>query len=66
MSNVKEVKGCGKYWRLMWQASQATDGSQVRYFARQALQHRETCEECLHLNTPLVNQLFGNNVRVAE
>lgn len=50
--------------RLMWKASIAADNSQVFYFARLALQHKQECQECIKMNTPLEEQLFQKKVVV--
>jgi len=51
------MTGCGRYLRLLWQSSQASDTRQVWYFANLAREHQETCDECQRMK-PLEEQLF--------
>jgi len=60
------MNGCGRYLRLLEQGTIATDRTQSTYFFRLAREHKESCQNCKRINTPLAEQLFGKKVVIVK
>lgn len=58
--------GCGRYLRLIAEGTNAPSFLELQKKFNQARKHRETCPQCIALNTPLAEQLFKAKVKVTD